>query len=296
MKGARPTRVQGLVAPAPKTHKTFDDDDDDDLNENLSTELASSSDDSAASHESEPDSDSEVEELTMSASRAMARQQTAAQIDKRSRDKTARQAAAQARQGAKPTKLSRRARQQRTQSASTASDEADSETKAEEDTEMPQRLDPLLFAAAFAQSGDAAARQVLRGERAEAPARRTSRARGLDGQPMTHVRGERTIVRALDDTESPSLEGEADAPFLYSALGVQRPRATARERAYKKRKLGLRAQDIRASTLEAPRAPKKGKRAASDPNDPLGLNDPALAPGGECTPATQQRATCHRIA
>lgn len=187
----------------------------------------------------------------------------------------------QARQSARPAKLSRRARQQRAQSASAASNEAESDKMTEDDTEVPQRLDPLLFAAAFAQSGDAAARQVLRGERVDAPARRASLARGLDGQPMTHVRGERTIVRALNESDSPSLEGEADAPFLYSALGVQRPRATARERAYKKRKLGLRAQDIRASTLEAPRAPKKRTRAASDPNDPLGLHDPALAPGGE---------------
>lgn len=98
---------------------------------------------------------------------------------------------------------------------------------------------------------------------------------------MTRLHGERTIVRALDETDGPSLADDADAPMSYEALGVQRPRATARERAYKKRKLGLRAKDVRASALQPVRAPKPARPPAADRDDPLGLHDPAFEQGGE---------------
>jgi len=193
-------------------------------------------------------------------------------------DKTARSAAVQARQRAQPAKLSRRARQQRAQL-----DESTPEEQDEEEEAVPDRLDPALFAAAFAHTGDAAAREVLRGERATAPpaARRAAPARGLDGRPMTRLHGERTIVRTLDDADAPSLSDDADAPLSYEALGVQRPRAAARERAYKKRKLGLRAKDVRASVLGPPRASKAAPTPRPDRDDPLGLHDPAFEKGGE---------------
>jgi len=185
-----------------------------------------------------------------------------------------RSAAAQARQSAQPAKLSRRARQQRAHQVEEAIPD-------EDEGPVPERLDPALFAAAFAHTGDAAAREVLRGERTVPPARRSAHARGLDGRPMTRLRGERTIVRALDEAEMPSLAGDADAPLSYEALGVQRPRAAARERAFKKRKLGLRAKDVRASVLEPPRAPKAARAPPPDRDDPLGLHDPAFDRGGE---------------
>jgi len=73
-------RGQAPPVPAPKVHKTFDDDDESDV------DLPSAPDaDDQGGASSETDSDSEVEELTMSASRAIARQQTAAKIEQRSR-------------------------------------------------------------------------------------------------------------------------------------------------------------------------------------------------------------------
>ncbi|CCU99991.1 unnamed protein product [Malassezia sympodialis ATCC 42132] len=224
MKGARSRRGQAApVAPAPKMHQTFEDDEESEVDIPIAPEA---DDPEGEESSSETDSDSEVEELTI--------------------DKTARSAAAQARQRAQPAKLSRRARQQRAQL-----DESTPEEQDEEEEAVPDRLDPALFAAAFAHTGDAAAREVLRGERATAPpaARRAAPARGLDGRPMTRLRGERTIVRTLDDADAPSLSDDADAPLSYEALGVQRPRAAARERAYKKRKLGLRAKDAPPPTL-----------------------------------------------
>ncbi|WFD22931.1 hypothetical protein MEQU1_001612 [Malassezia equina] len=266
MKGARMKRGQELpVAPAPKIHKTFDDDDEENEMDVPSASDNEEQDEEAAP--SETDSDSEVEELTMSASRALARQEAAAKMEKKNR--------------AQSGKLSRRARQQRAHLDNERIADDDDEEE-EEEEEAPQRLDPALFAAAFAQTGDAAAREVLRGERATAPsgARRTY-ARGLDGRPMTRLQGERTIVRALDETDGSSLADDADAPMSYEALGVQRPRATARERAYKKRKLGLRAKDVRASALEPLRAPKTARPPPADRDDPLGLHDPAFDQGGE---------------
>ncbi|WFD19323.1 hypothetical protein MCAP1_001550 [Malassezia caprae] len=269
MKGARVKRGQAPPAPAPKVHKTFDDDDESDIDSSTVPDA-----DEPQNAESETDSDSEVEELTMSASRALARQQTAAKIEQRSR------VAAQARQSAQPAKPSRRARQQRAHQEATPEEDED-EDEDEDDEPAPERLDPALFAAAFAHTGDAAAREVLRGERTAPIARRSAHARGLDGRPMTRLRGERTTVRALDDAEAPSLADDADAPLSYEAIGVQRPRAAARERAFKKRKLGLRAKDVRASVLEPPRAPKAARAPPPDRDDPLGLHDPAFEQGGE---------------
>lgn len=143
-------------------------------------------------------------------------------------------------------------------------------------------LDPALFAAAFARR-DAAAREVLHRQRTETkPARSDGLARGRDGRPITRVRGERTVIRALeDDDDAPAV---ADGALEHVPLDRARALPSSRARAFKKQKLGLRARDVRASALEAPKAGTKSARreeARAEDDDPLGLADPAFLPGGE---------------
>lgn len=145
----------------------------------------------------------------------------------------------------------------------------------------PARLDPALFAAAFAHR-DAQARAALQ-PRASTSRPKKTHARGVDGQPMVRVRGARTVVRALAPEETAPV---ADAPLTHTPLDPARALPSARVRGFRKRTLGLRPCDVRANAIDgAPRVPAAGKRAASraasrHANDPLGLEDPAMATGG----------------
>ena len=143
----------------------------------------------------------------------------------------------------------------------------------------PRRLDPALFAAAFAR-GDAAARRVMQGETPPARAERRERgiARGRDGLPITRMDHGRTLVRTLGDERAE--RGGADAPLEYVPLDA-RALPDAKARGFKKRKLALRPADQRASALAAAPAKRRAKKPEPNPDDPLGLEDPAFMPGGE---------------
>lgn len=156
---------------------------------------------------------------------------------------------------------------------------------------MSARLDPALFAAAFAHR-DAQARAALK-PAPRAP-RKKRHARGRDGQPMMRVRGEPVLVRALAPSDEVDV---ADAPLTHEALDPARALPTARERGYRKRKLGLRADDVRATAIDAPRrAPRARKPKARDADDPLGLEDPAFAEGGEYAHLARPKRTRTRAA
>ena len=159
-------------------------------------------------------------------------------------------------------------------------DEEDAAASASSGGRVASRLDPALFAAAFAHR-DAQARAALQHSApSPAPAPKRRYARGRDGQPMVRVAHEATLVRAL----APEREVDVvDAALEHEPLDPSRALPSARERAYRKRKLGLRANDVRASAIDAvKRAPAAQRKPhAKDPEDPLGLNDPAFQEGGE---------------
>lgn len=155
-----------------------------------------------------------------------------------------------------------------------AEDEDDDDDEKHEDASesTATRLDPALFAAAFARH-DAAARQALQPR--EAPKKKRM-ARGRDGQPMMRVHGEQTLVRALAPEHDIDV---VDTPLEHTPLDPGRALPTARERAYRKRKLGLRASDVGATAIDGGK--KRAEKPAKDASDPLGMNDPAFLPGGE---------------
>lgn len=196
--------------------------------------------------ESDDDSDDAVEEVSMSTARAKAREEDAARSAQRHAERAAR-SAAQKRREATKTKPSRRAR-----------------THVDQD----EHLDPAVFAEALAQD-----------EIRDAPLPATSSSR-RPRAPKDHVtlRGERTIVRTFDDEDALADDWE-DAPLQHSPLDPHRSLPSARERAYKKQKLALRAKDVRASTIAKPSRPTTTRTPSVD--DPLGLQDPAFLPGGE---------------
>lgn len=183
---------------------------------------------------------------------------------------------------AKPAQASRRARraQAEEEADEDEGDEEEAAVPASSDERVTTRLDPALFAAAFAHR-DAQARAALQHPApSQAPAPKKRYARGRDGQPMVRVAHEATLVRAL----APEREVDVvDAALEHEPLDPSRALPSARERAYRKRKLGLRANDVRASAIDAvKRAPPTQKKPhAKDPDDPLGLNDPAFQEGGE---------------
>lgn len=197
--------------------------------------------------ESDDDSDDAVEEVSMSTARAKAREKDAARSAQRHAEKAAR-SAAQKRREATKTKPSRRAR-----------------THIDQD----DHLDPAVFAEALTQD-DAQDEQLPTASSSRRP--RT---------PKDHVtlRGERTIVRTFDDDDTLADDLE-DAPLKHTPLDPRRSLPSARERAYKKQKLALRAKDVRASTIDKP-SRSKTNRTRSDDDDPLGLQDPAFLPGGD---------------
>lgn len=182
---------------------------------------------------------------------------------------------------AKPAQASRRARRvQADEEADEDEDEEDAVDSASSSNRVASRLDPALFAAAFAHR-DAQARAALQHPASsQAPATKKRYARGRDGQPMVRVANEATLVRAL----VPEREVDVvDAALEHEPLDPSRALPSARERAYRKRKLGLRANDVRASAIDTvKRVPATQKKPrAKDPDDPLGLNDPAFQEGGE---------------
>lgn len=163
-------------------------------------------------------------------------------------------------------------------------DDEEDEDKEHEDAgeSTATRLDPALFAAAFARH-DAAARQALQPR--EAPKKKRM-ARGRDGQPMMRVQGEQTLVRALSPEHDIDV---VDTALEHTPLDPGRALPTARERAYRKRKLGLRASDVRATAIDGGK--KRAEKPAKDASDPLGMNDPAFMPGGEFAhPARRTRS------
>ena len=179
-------------------------------------------------------------------------------------------------------------------------DEDDIENDDDDNDEaVSDSLDPALFAAAFAKQGDAAAREVLRSTAStssQRPKRTDGLARGWDGRPMTRVPGERVIVRALDPADEVADEVD-DAPWQHTPLDPHRSLPSARMRAYKKQKLGLRAKDVRTSTLEkSPRRKRRSKAPLQDEDDPLGLQDPAFLPGGEFALTGKKRRTASTTA
>lgn len=192
------------------------------------------------------DSDDAVEEVSMSTARAKAREKDAARAAQRHAEKAAR-SAAQKRREATKTKPSRRAR-----------------TYVDQD----DHLDPAVFAEALTPD-DTQDEQL--------PAASSSR---RPRTPKDHVtlHGERTIVRTFDDDDSLA-DDLKDAPLKHTPLDPRRSLPSARERAYKKQKLALRAKDVRASTIVKPSRPKTTRAQSVD--DPLGLQDPAFLPGGE---------------
>ncbi|WFC94532.1 hypothetical protein MBRA1_001162 [Malassezia brasiliensis] len=277
--------------PAPKStgaHKTFDleeefGEDPGELGSMDSDEGADSAPPSTVASNDEPESDSgsEVEEITTQSARQAARASASAEQKRRAREHEARREKQQRR--AKPAQASRRARrvQADEDDEDDAKDAEDAEESAVSSGRVTSRLDPALFAAAFAHR-DAQARAALQQQPApsQAPATKKRYARGRDGQPMVRVANEATLVRAL----APEREVDVvDAALEHEPLDPSRALPSARERAYRKRKLGLRANDVRASAIDAvKRAPAKQKKPrAKDPDDPLGLNDPAFQEGGE---------------
>ncbi|KAN0063135.1 hypothetical protein ACQY0O_004299 [Thecaphora frezii] len=185
-------------------------------------------------------------------------------------------------------------------------------------TAGPSRLDPSLFAQAFA-TKKPTAKSILKRravdpitaemEEEERQRRKKLRAKrkggivkGRDGMPMRRL-PDGTIVRSLsshsafqlgkkktnfdDDTEGADDEDRTplDPAVRPMILDPTTALPNAKIRGFKKRKLGL-AQPAPAVAATAPSSntqAKKKKAAATirDDDDPLGLNDPAFLPGGE---------------
>lgn len=298
MQRGAPSRRRGPAAPAPvpKQHIVFaqgdgaDEASASDLDEGSETDTGSELDagsklvDDADGTSDASDSDSDVEELTMASTRAMAKQQFQASQAQRHAERAARTAAAKERPSAK---MSRRARKeaQRRVLAEDAEDEDEDQDEGGELEAAPARLDPALFAAALAKTGDAAARDVLRGTSATSAPRSASRrdglARGYDGQPIARLRKERTVLRALADDDDDDHYELPDAPLMHTPLDPHRALPSSRVRGFKKQKLALRAKDARPMTWTQPKRSRRSKPAPRDEDDPLGLHDPAFLPGGE---------------
>lgn len=180
-----------------------------------------------------------------------------------------------------------------------------------------ERLDPALFAATFAarssnQKGgggrddddshtlDSRSSSALEiaAERRRRERRRKGIVRGRDGQPMRRV--DDTTIRVLPSIaqQHPSFlaqdgegnETEAEETLVRPpALDPIEARPSSKNRAFKKRKLGLHGAQGNGGGGPASRAhvPKvsggggKSKASKRDEDDPLGLEDPAFMKGGE---------------
>lgn len=191
-------------------------------------------------------------------------------------------------------------------------DEAEEETAAAAPSN-PNRLDPALFASAFARKGDARAAAILRGQgqaqgqgnvdkaaekraaRKEARRRKVRKGgvvQGRDGMPMRRLKDGRTIVRALESTPSSTVSAPASAgaeqfvePALpYVPLDPSLSLPNKRARAFKKRRLQLQrstSSSGTSSSSSSSSANKKAKAATKNWDDPLGLADPEFMPGGK---------------
>ncbi|PKI85118.1 hypothetical protein MVES_001210 [Malassezia vespertilionis] len=250
-------------APAAQNPATFDNDSDRNETEVVEDDIAH-----ATADTEDESSGSEVEEVPIAATRQQAKQRSTAAQRRQQQDHATRRARQR-----NPTSshTSRRARRA-----------AQAATEVEEPLPTPapveqQQLDPALFAAAFAKSGDAAARAVVEQQRRAPPKKH---ALGVDGQPLVRINSGKTIVRALGIAAEHDV---ADAPLEHTALDPRRALPNAKQRSFKKRKLGLRASDIRPTALDVqPRVlQKRAARKRDHDDDPLGLHDPAFMPGGE---------------
>lgn len=211
----------------------------------------------------EDDSGSDVEEVSMATSRRQERQRVSHAQQNRSQEHAERRAAQLRKQSATPRRRHKH----------TTAQDVDGPEEQDEDTGAAPaagRLDPALFAAAFAQH-DTTARDILKPKRT----RRRS-AKTAEGDKVVRSGGN-TIIRTFD--EEP-VERSEDAPLQYNALSRTSSLPSAKALNLKKRKLGLGKNDVRATVLDAGR-PRPRKERAVPTDDPLGLEDPAFLPGGE---------------
>ncbi|WFD30096.1 hypothetical protein MSPP1_001112 [Malassezia sp. CBS 17886] len=237
------------------------------------------------------DSGSDVEEISSTAVRRQERQRASEARQQRTathrtqREKVQRRTASQPERASRKDKKAKQARAAPGEAATQRPPHGDADTLAPADDDAggaaphdaaPTRLDPALFAAAFARRGDAAAREVVRSAKREPrtrPVRKTP-----EGGYVARVKGERTTVQTLESPEEPA--GNDDVPLSYTRLDPARARPSAAARAFKKRKLGLRKDDVRATVLTPSasalrqHARAEARETRADADDPLGLGDP----------------------
>ncbi|WFD41689.1 hypothetical protein MPSI1_000323 [Malassezia psittaci] len=230
---------------------------------------------------SESDSDSDVEEITTQSARQAARANQSAVQKQREELHTKRREKQQVREksASKSRRTQQKHRHDEARGTQIIHEAAPSETAGtSSSTHSIAQLDPSLFAAAFAHQ-DARARAALNKDlEIKAPVKKRTE-RGPDGEKVFRVKGERTVIRTLAPEQELDL---IDAPLRHDPLDASRALPSARERAYRKRKLGLRQEDLRATPIDPIRPVSKTKKPAKkDPNDPLNLNDPAFLEGGE---------------
>ncbi|WFD33748.1 hypothetical protein MCUN1_000563 [Malassezia cuniculi] len=230
-------------------------------------------------NDDQDDSGSEVEEVSMAATRRQERQRISQAQQSRHKAHAERSAKQQRKQSAKPKKPAKRVSDSAIgaddavgdDAAGDAIDEADvDDDNDDDDAPAAGRLDPALFASAFARQ-DASAREALK------PKRTRRRAAKTVGNEKIVKAGGNTIIRTFD--EEPAEQSE-DAPLQYNALSRAVSMPSSKAQGLKKRKLGLAKGDIRATAIDASR-PKPAKARVAPSDDPLGLGDPALLPGGE---------------
>ncbi|KAK0520008.1 hypothetical protein OC835_007346 [Tilletia horrida] len=270
------------------------------------------------SEEEEDDDDGPPVEESMTQARSKALETRQKQADARKEQTLKRKRAAESRSAVNAASKAQ-ARGSLVQTESTEDDERDGDETAEDsnddlspavkvkgmessngadDNPAPSkkgRLDPALFAAAFAPKSEATssasegqftrlnAAQQKRQTRGSA-SKGKGLLKGRDGLPMTKLKDGRTTVRSLQSKPRRSDESQSrsnDAPD-EDAEAVERPDAnlsmpTAKARAFSKKVLGLRASDVAASAnggkKQKGKAKDKTKPKRTD-DDPLGLEDP----------------------
>lgn len=228
-----------------------DENEDEDEDEDEEDEDDDDNDDN--DEENAEESDSDVEEISTATSKRQERQRVAEAQQSRSKAHASRREMQQRKQSTKPKK--------RTIKRTEEPDEDDEEPV--DQAPASGRLDPALFAAAFARQ-DSSARETLKPQRQRR--RRTSKT--PSGDKVVRAGGN-TIIRTFeDDTPEPS----DDAPLVHNALDRTSSLPSAKAERLKKRKLGLGKGDIRATVLDAPR--RKPKKTRPEPtDDALGLDD-----------------------
>ncbi|WFC97606.1 hypothetical protein MYAM1_000323 [Malassezia yamatoensis] len=297
--------------PAPKLskaggqHKTFDLEDESygESTSNLDQGSESQGSETLAAEEnnsdvSESDSGSDVEEITTQSARQAARANQSAVQKQREEEHANRRERQQLREktASKSRRTQQRHRHDEPQGTETIHETRHSKpARSSSSAQSVAQLDPSLFAAAFAHQ-DARARAALNKDvDIKAPVKKRTE-RGPDGEKVFRVKGGRTVIRALAPEQEMDL---IDAPLRHDPLDPSRALPSARERAYRKRKLGLRQEDLRATPIDPIRPVSKTKKPTKkDSDDPLNLNDPAFLEGGEFAHLARpkrKRSTAPRI-